>query len=206
MVRIAGGLDLKVYRTARGLSQAALAAAVGVRPLVVARWERGESVPTDAQVEGLAQALDVEPLEVSRWFEGVARGAGVATPSGGDSSGRGADPWTSRASPDRSGRGGFLRSRLRMLRIRPPSGPGGAWAFPSRSSRRVVRSYLNDPVERRRYALRLAATILVMLALMLALVWALGQLSSAWGSFLDLFRDTEPSTSSQAAVLLPPIW
>ncbi len=83
---------------------------------------------------------------------------------------------------------------------------GAGWGFPPRSSRRVVRSYLEDPVERRRYALRLAATIAVLLLMMLVLVWALGQLGHAWGSFLDLFRHSEPSTGTLGgAIFLLPI-
>jgi TRAP-type mannitol/chloroaromatic compound transport system permease small subunit len=82
--------------------------------------------------------------------------------------------------------------------------PAGAWAFPTRSARRVVRSYLDDPAERRRYALRLLATVLVMMVMVLVLIWALGQLGGAWGSFLDLFHRGEPSPAPGGAFVLLP--
>lgn len=47
-------------RRAVGLSQEALAEAVGVSPKSVGRWERGEAAPYDRQRPALAQALQVD--------------------------------------------------------------------------------------------------------------------------------------------------
>ena len=60
---------IKSLREARGLTQGALAAAVGVTDKAVSKWETGRGLPDVALVEPLAQALGVsvaELLTVSR--------------------------------------------------------------------------------------------------------------------------------------------
>ena len=54
-------------------------------------------------------------------------------------------------------------------------------------------SYLDDPGEQRRYTLRWALTLLVLGALAIGLVWALGELLEGWSAFLDLFRGRPPA-------------
>jgi transcriptional regulator with XRE-family HTH domain len=199
MARTGGDSDLRALRRASGMSQAALAAAVGVRPLVVGRWERGESAPVGEEAARLAQVLGIDPAEVARWPARVEPWDDPLAPPPEATVARGADPWGSAVSPGRTS-----RARLRGRLVRPPMRPAGAWAFPTRSARRVVRSYLDDPAERRRYALRLLATVLVMMVMVLVLIWALGQLGGAWGSFLDLFHRGEPSPAPGGAFVLLP--
>jgi transcriptional regulator with XRE-family HTH domain len=51
------GGRIKALRTARGLSQQALAVACGVAVSQVSRWERGESEPSLDSLRTLAHAL-----------------------------------------------------------------------------------------------------------------------------------------------------
>ncbi|MEO6057075.1 MAG: helix-turn-helix transcriptional regulator [Gemmatimonadales bacterium] len=51
------GAWLKVERQARELTQAEIAAAIGVSPNTVARWERGEVTPSPLTQAGIRQAL-----------------------------------------------------------------------------------------------------------------------------------------------------
>ena len=52
------GGELRSRRRARGLNRATLAQAAGTRPVIIGRWERGEGVPTPAQVRVLADVLE----------------------------------------------------------------------------------------------------------------------------------------------------
>lgn len=68
------GAAIKRHRTAKGLSQPALAAAVGVPDSTIYRLERGEfKVPRPEKLQRIARALDVE-------FEDLYELAGYATP------------------------------------------------------------------------------------------------------------------------------
>ena len=53
---------LQVLRLSRGISQSALAAAVGVSTRTVKYWEHGQRTPNTASLLALAQYFDV-PLE-----------------------------------------------------------------------------------------------------------------------------------------------
>lgn len=55
---------IKSLREARGLTQGALAAAVGVTDKAVSKWETGRGLPDIALVEPLAQALGVSVAEL----------------------------------------------------------------------------------------------------------------------------------------------
>jgi len=54
------GMRIKQVREERGLTQADLAAKVGVHPMYVSRIERGVQVPSLPLLEKLAKALKVE--------------------------------------------------------------------------------------------------------------------------------------------------
>ena len=55
------GADVRRRRERRGLSQAALGAAVGWDRTTVCRWEAGERLPTVPALLALARALGCEP-------------------------------------------------------------------------------------------------------------------------------------------------
>lgn len=58
------GLNIRRYRKERGLSQEALADAVGLAVTYVGQIERGLRNPTLDIVERLAKALNVKPLDL----------------------------------------------------------------------------------------------------------------------------------------------
>jgi transcriptional regulator with XRE-family HTH domain len=58
------GLNLLAYRQARGLSQEALAAELGVHRTYMGGVERGERNLTLKSVERIAERLDLDPLEL----------------------------------------------------------------------------------------------------------------------------------------------
>ncbi|MBI1330265.1 MAG: helix-turn-helix domain-containing protein [Alphaproteobacteria bacterium] len=60
------GLNVRRYRKERGLSQEALADAVGLAVTYVGRIERGVRNPTLEVVERFAKILHVEPLDLLR--------------------------------------------------------------------------------------------------------------------------------------------
>jgi hypothetical protein len=62
-------------------------------------------------------------------------------------------------------------------------------------------SYLDDPAEQRRYALRWALTLAILAALAIGLVWALLELREGWGAFLDLFRSKPPGGGAALTVI-----
>jgi len=210
------GGDLRARRRARGMTQARLAGMVGVRPLVLGRWERGEAVPTRDQIRLLAETLDVDPAVAVAWAETAGR-ADRTEPSTAvrivQALG-GSDPWGDLPSPivatPRERRPWWLFSSGRRSTgaaegptrsTTPPSAvvampaphprlatqPDGD-VFPAPAPRVVETPYMDDPEQQRVYTVRSALTLAVLGALALTLVWAVGELSDGWGAFLDLFR------------------
>jgi transcriptional regulator with XRE-family HTH domain len=66
MDKEAFGLRLRELRSAKGISQKALAEAAGVEQSQVSRWEKGESAPLVTSVAAIAKALGVTPGELFR--------------------------------------------------------------------------------------------------------------------------------------------
>lgn len=60
-------------RTALGMSQSRVGAALGVSPLQVGRWERGEDVPDPSQVKGLASVLGADDATREAWIDEAER-------------------------------------------------------------------------------------------------------------------------------------
>ena len=60
------GAALRWRREDRGLGQARVAAALGVRQQTVSRWEHGLAVPRPGRVVELAALLELEPAELHR--------------------------------------------------------------------------------------------------------------------------------------------
>jgi transcriptional regulator with XRE-family HTH domain len=190
------GRDLRARRRSLGLTQAGVAEAVGTRPVIVGRWERGEAIPTLDEVMRLADVLDPDPAMAAEWSTVALPAAPVreAPPTGEIDLG-----------PRRPSRPAWLARLATVaaaLRRRPAlSRPdGGRAAFPSPGRRHSGESYLDDPVERRRYALRWALTLLVLGALAIGLVWALVELRQGWDAFLDLFRSRPPGSGLTSAL------
>jgi len=188
MSRVFTGDELRARRRARGLSPADLAQAVGTRPVMVGRWEREEAVPTPEEWERLTEALGLDPGAWVGWA--AAEPPLLASPA----------PPPSEAPPADGTLRGRLSARLArvggLLRaLRPPLGSAGAG-----SDEPEAASYLDDPAEQRRYALRWAVTLLVLGALAVGLVWALAELREGFGAFLDLFRGRPPGSGLTRAL------
>ena len=211
------GSDLRARRRARGMTQARLADTVGVRPLVLGRWERGEAAPTRDQIRLLVEILDVNSATATSWAESAGRTdrpepstvVRIVQALGGS------DPWGDLPSPivttpqkdrrrwpfsfGRRSAGGAedsIRSAAppRSVGVTKPaphprltSQPDGD-ARPPPVRRVTETPYMDDPEQQRVYTVRSALTLVVLGALALALVWAVGELSDGWGAFLDLFR------------------
>jgi transcriptional regulator with XRE-family HTH domain len=197
------GRDLRARRRALGLTQAEVAEAVGTRPVMVGRWERGEALPNLDEAIRLGEVLDLDPAVAAGWRAVALPPAptpdeppnSAETP--GPPEGRPRPQWLVRLSAPASA----WRSRLAPLR-----GRGGQAAFPTPGPQLPGESYLDDPVEQRRYAIRWALTLLVLGALAIGLVWALGELRQGWDAFLDLFRGRPPGSGLTRALLQLLAW
>jgi transcriptional regulator with XRE-family HTH domain len=176
------GGELRARRRARGLTRATLAEAVGARPVIIGRWERGEGIPTPEQARGLAEALELPPTVAADW-ESVAERAGLML--GGEAQPR---PTWARARRDwwRPGRRGAGLPTS-------PADERARNALPAAA----YHSYLDDPAEQRRYTLRWALTLVILAALAVCLVWALVELAQGWRALVELFR-TGPPTGNPA--------
>lgn len=197
------GRDLRSRRRALGLTQAALAEAVGTRPVMVGRWERGEGLPSSDEVIRLSEVLDLDPAVAAGWSAVALR---PAPDPGQDAAVPGAPLASSPASaaPREWSRRLSLLSGLvavRRRRLRPLPGDFGDNAVsPVPGPRLPGESYLDDPVEQRRYTLRWALTLLVLGILAIGLVWALAELLEGWSAFLDLFRGRPPGAELTRAL------
>ena len=185
------GRELRDRRRALGLTAAGLAEAVGTRPVALGRWERGEARPTLDEVMRLAGILNLDPAVEAEWSAMAAPPAPEPTPvpaAGAEVVAAGPPSATEPSRPEGLRR---LSALLAIWRRRP----GG---LPDEAAGEDVRrgpgpspsggSYLDDPAEQRRYALRWALTLLVLGALAVGLVWALWELRGSWDALLDLFR------------------
>ena len=159
------GGELRALRRARGITRAAMAQALGTRPVINGRWERPEAVPTPGQVRVLAGMVDLPAAEAAAWLF-AAEGAAAGVGEGWRLPGRDRAGWPAAAGPAAS------------------PGPGPDPISPS---------YLDDPAERRRYLLRWALTLVLLGALAIALIWALGEMGDGWRALVDLFRDGPPA-------------
>jgi transcriptional regulator with XRE-family HTH domain len=65
------GRSARRRRLELGVSQSRIAAMVGVSPVQVGKWERGEDAPTPAQMRALATALDMGPGAAESWLDEV---------------------------------------------------------------------------------------------------------------------------------------
>lgn len=75
-------LQLKMYRKQAKMSQAELAAMLGVSARTVGAWERGENQPDADQIWRCAEALGLSPNEIYGW---VSQDDSRATPTNQDS-------------------------------------------------------------------------------------------------------------------------
>lgn len=60
------GINLKNLRKRKGLSAKDFAAAIGVSPVTISRWETGDMLPGWDNVSMLAKGLNVEETELFR--------------------------------------------------------------------------------------------------------------------------------------------
>ena len=168
----------------------ALAEAVGTRPVMVGRWERGEALPTMDEALRLAEVLDLDPGDGGRMGRAGALPLPMPSPplrprrQPPPRRGDGCPVWLTRLKAAWAARP-LRRTEEEAARLqeRPPG-----------------ESYLDDPAEQRRYALRWAVTLLLLGVLAVGLVWALMELRESWGAFLDLFRGRPAGTGLTRAL------
>ena len=183
------GDELRARREAAGLTRAGLAGAVGTRPVIVGRWERGEALPTSGEVARLAEVLGLDPAAAADWAARV-----LPIPPEFHSSAAPPGEPSPRESPLRRFArrlGSWWKARRRPDRVMAGEDEDGPAAA----------SYLDDPAEQRRYALRWALTLAILAALAIGLVWALLELREGWGAFLDLFRSKPPGGGAALTVI-----
>ena len=78
-------LQLKMYRKQAKMSQAELAAMLGVSVRTVGAWERGENQPDADQIWRCAEALGLSPNEIYGWVSPDDSGATPAEQDSNDS-------------------------------------------------------------------------------------------------------------------------
>ncbi len=189
------GRELRTRRRTLGLTQGDVAEAVGTRPVMVGRWERGEARPTLDEVIRLAEVLDLDPGAAAEWSAvALAPGPGAGTPP--------AEPEPAARRPHRPAWLARLSVVVAMWRRRlgPGRADGEHAAFRTAGPRLPRESYLDDPVEQRRYAIRWALTLILLGALAIGLVWAMLELRQGWDAFLDLFRSPRPGSGLTQAL------
>lgn len=198
-VRPRFGQALRERRFALGWTQARLAAALGVRPSDVARWERAESLPPAATIRAAARVLGASPELARSWLEEVGEAPAVTV---GEISVRlltsvlPADPFQGPA-------GALQATEIIDLRGEPAApektvivrpAPTGV-VFPGRAEAVVYSSAPLDPAAQAPSAGRVALTSAALVALGAALWWAFGQLGTGLSALFDLFGgppDTGP--------------
>jgi transcriptional regulator with XRE-family HTH domain len=184
------GRDLRARRRDLGLTQVALAEAVGTRPVMVGRWERGEALPTMDEARRLAEVLDLDPSMAAEWGVPALPPSPEAVPV--------PPPEEAVAAPARHRLAPWLSRLTAAWAARPLRRTEEEEA--RQRERPPGESYLDDPAEQRRYALRWVVTLLLLGMLAVGLVWALMELRESMGAFLDLFRGRPAGTGLTQAL------
>jgi DNA-binding transcriptional regulator YiaG len=118
---------IRAARRRAGLSQAELAAALGVRQSSVSQWERGSTRPSTDHLLALTSILRTTLLDFSAVAAGTGEGAGGEGPAAGRAGAAG-------AAEDGDGKGAAPVAR-RSSTSAPPRGEGGAVAVGTRGPR-----------------------------------------------------------------------
>ncbi len=66
---VAGDNPIRVWRTYRGMTQAALAAAAGIGQPFLSQLENGRRSPSVAAAKGIARALGLDIEEIVDWLD-----------------------------------------------------------------------------------------------------------------------------------------
>ena len=194
-LRVGAGLGaaLRARRTAMGMSEARVAMALRVRLSEVRAWERGDSVPDAATVQGLARLFRVDSTTGLDWLEMA--GVDLGTTSGerevsilllaGDAP---ADPFRDPALVvDLTSPRPPTRSILPSAAPRP-SVPVAYSVFPEPGS--GIHVYSTAPSEpmhqvQRMDRRRRLVTTIALIALGLVLWWAFGQLGNGLSTMIE---------------------
>ena len=187
-VRPRFGQSIRERRFDLGWTQARLAAAMGVRPSDITRWERGDSLPPAATVRLAARVLGASPELARLWLEEVGEAPSRTTAEReisvrlmsdeppADPCGTGGGPLRTRPAP---------QPDPTPFVTTPAAAPGVV--FPGYSPTVV---YSSGPlaVEGAGAAIgRFARTSAVLVALGAVLWWALSQLGPGLSALFDLF-------------------
>ena len=177
------GGELRGRRSARGLSRTTVAHAVGVRPVIIGRWSGVRGSPPRGRCESWRICSGLPPALAADW-EAAAERAGLVTGA--------AEPGAPAQASVR--REWWLPWRRNLARLAARAGERPADAGPDGA----YGSYLDDPAEQRRYTLRWAVTLVILGALAILLIWALGELAEGWRGLIDLFRAGPPTVTGRA--------
>lgn len=189
---------LRQQRRVRGMSTAALAEAVGVRPSEVSRWERGESVPPPTRIRAIARTLGVDQRTMLMWIAAAGAWDAPDAPDADE-----VEVVIDLAPPDP-----FVLIHTPPSRLRPEPVPVAEASLPSPVRPRPVASVFPTPrtsldADTYVYAAsasfrsephpyvaglgRVVRTMIGLTALGLLLVWAVDQLGHGLGQWVDLF-------------------
>jgi len=185
------GRTVRFRRTTLGISQSKLGELVGRSPSAVRSWEREQAVPRDAKVlTALSAILGVD--ENALFEKAGAKVPEAAAPSTieqalatldpelaeGTTFGK-AQPATAEGQSPSFGRAAAAAT--------PKAADGATWVTPPNGA-----SYVEDGSQRQLYRVRSLATVVAMLVLVIAFVWALseglGAFSELWDEFSGSFR------------------
>ncbi|MDP2623419.1 MAG: helix-turn-helix transcriptional regulator [Actinomycetota bacterium] len=178
-VRPRFGQSLRQRRFDLGWTQGRLAAAMGVPPSDIARWERGESLPSLATIRVAARVLGTRPERARIWLEQEGEAASAASTAGGEHMVH-LETYDPPADPF---------ERLGVRKTKPPQRRDPGSAEPARGARSglvfpeytqaVVYSSGPLPVTAPGLTLgRFTRTSAVLIALGVVLWWAFGQLGT----------------------------
>lgn len=189
------GRTVRYRRTKLGLSQARLGDLVGRSQSTIRSWEKDQSVPTDTKVlETLSAVLGVDQRMLFQ-KAGEEFVPSVETSPTIEQELATLSPEASEQEPEQLTvirPEDFTAAPPEVAEPPPPTAqPGPAYAKPAvsyvASPRADNLSYMEDNSQRQLYRLRYLATIVLLVALGVALLWAAGQSFGAIGDWWEEF-------------------
>lgn len=216
MPEMSFGRSVRYRRTKLGLSQTRLGELVGRSGTAVRSWERDASIPTDVSVlQALSAVLGIDKevlfekagvgVPVTETSPTVEEVLGTLTPveekkldqvpSHLEIEAHDEEP------PPRQDSTAFpvtvsvaahpappLEEQSKRIALSPPTDPGYTYTAPAPPM--LEPTYMEDQTQRQLYRVRYLATLVLVVALVVTLVWALGNSVDAFSSWWDDFFST----------------